>query len=196
MDRFQNTRQPDWDWWGELWSEPKRILTKLNISANQSVADVGSGTGYFTLPLVELADPAPVYAVDIDSNLLEELGEKAEKTGLSNIIYINGDARELASLLPEPVDVVLIANTFHGVEQPAVFAEQVYQSLTVDGRLVILNWHDRPKEETPIAGAPRGPPQELRLTPEETQERISSVPLTTTSIVELPSHHYAVIYER
>ena len=196
MDRFQNTRQPDWDWWGELWSEPKRILNRVNISASQSVADVGSGNGYFTIPLAELVCPAPVYAVDIDGDLLEELTEKAKTAGLSNITCLEGDAREFASLLSEAVDVVLIANTFHGVEKPTVFAEQAYQSLTPDGRLIILNWHDRSKEETPIAGKPRGPPQELRLTPEETRESISSVPWTATSIVELPPHHYALVCER
>ena len=196
MDRFQNTRQPDWDWWGELWSEPKQILQKVSIGANQSVADIGSGNGYFTLPLAELVHPAPVYAVDIDGDLLEELSGKAEKAGLSNITCLEGDARELPSLLPESVDVVLIANTFHGVEEPAIFAEQAYRSLTSGGRLIILNWHNRSKEETPIAGEPRGPPQELRLTPEETQECMSSAPLTNTSIVELPPYHYALICER
>jgi ubiquinone/menaquinone biosynthesis C-methylase UbiE len=196
MDRFQNTRQPDWGWWGELWSEPKRVLNKVNVDGNQTVADIGSGNGYFTLPLAELVHPAPVYAVDIDGDLLEELSEKAEKAGLSNITCLEGDARELPSLLPESVDVALIANTFHGIEEPAAFAEQVYQSLTSDGRLIILNWHDRSKEDTPIAGKPRGPPQALRLSPEETQECISSASLTTTSIVELPPYHYAVICER
>lgn len=196
MDRFQNTRQPDWDWWGELWSEPNRILKELSIGANQSVADVGSGNGYFTLPLAELVHPAPVYAIDIDVGLLEELDEKVEKTDISNITCLEGDARELASLLPESVDVVLIANTFHGIEEPAAFAEQVYRSLTSDGRLIIINWYDRSKEETSIAGKPRGPPQELRLSPEETQECISSVPFTSTNIVELPPYHYALICGR
>ncbi|RJT04742.1 class I SAM-dependent methyltransferase [Halococcus sp. IIIV-5B] len=196
MDRFQNTRQPNWDWWGELWSEPKQILSTLGISTDQSVADVGSGNGYFTLPLAELVQPAPVYAIDIDSDLLDELRRKAEQTGLSNIRCFEGDARELSSLLAEPVDTILIANTFHGVEEPTVFAEQAYQSLTPDGRLIILNWHDRPKEETPIAGQPRGPPQELRLPPTETERSISSVPFTRTNIVELPPYHYALICER
>jgi SAM-dependent methyltransferase len=196
MDRFQNTRQPDWDWWRELWSEPKRILDELGIGVNQSVADVGSGNGYFTFPLAELVHPARVYAVDIDADLLEELDEKAEKAGLSNITCLQGDVRELASLLPESVDVVLIANTFHGVEEPVAFAEQAYRSLTSDGRLIVLNWHDRSKEETPVAGKPRGPPQELRLTPERTREHISSVPLTPTRIVELPPYHYALVCER
>lgn len=196
MDRFQNTRQPDWDWWGELWSEPKQVLSKLGIETNQSLADIGSGNGYFTLPVAELVDPASVYAVDIDTDLLNELSENAAEAGLSNIICLEGDARELPSVLPERVDIALIANTFHGVEEPTVFVEQAYQSLISGGRLIIVNWHDRPKEETPIAGEPRGPPQELRLTPTETRERLSSVPFINTSVVELPLHHYALVCER
>lgn len=196
MDRFQNTRQPDWEWWEELWPEPKRILDELDIGSAQSVADIGSGNGYFTLPTAELVSPASVYAVDIDASLLEELREKAKERDLSNITCLDGDAREVASLLPEPVDVVLIANTFHGIEKPAVFAEQASRSLTSDGRLIILNWHDRPKEKTPVMGTPRGPPQERRLTPEQTFEHLSSIPLTNTTIVELPPHHYALICER
>ena len=196
MDRFQNTRQPNWDWWGELWSEPNRILKKLSIGTNQSVADVGSGNGYFTLPLAELVHPAPVYAIDIDVGLLDDLDEKAEKAGISNIICLEGDARKLRSVLLERIDIAFIANTFHGIEEPTAFAEQAYQSLASDGRLIILNWHDRPKEETFIAGKPRGPPRKLRLTPEETQECIFSVPFTNTSLVELSPYHYALICER
>lgn len=191
MDRFRNTRQPDWEWWGELWPNPQRVLQKLGIEADEALADIGSGNGYFTLPAAELVVPAPVYAVDIDTELLAELSENAEQAGLSNIQCIDGDARELESLLPELVDVVLIANTFHGVEEPAMFAQQAYQSLTLDGRLIVVNWHNRPKEETPVAGKPRGPPTELRLPPEQTENQLSPAPFTTTRLVDLPPYHYA-----
>lgn len=196
MDHFQNTRQPDWDWWGELWPQPKQVLADLGIEPGESLADIGSGNGYFTLSAAELVAPAPVYAVDIDADLLEDLRENAEEAGLSNIERILGDARELESLLPESVDVVLIANTFHGVEEPTTFAKQAYQSLTSDGRLIVVNWHDRPKEETPVAGEPRGPPEGLRLTPEQTKESLATAPFSELRIVGLPPHHYAVIGER
>lgn len=196
MDRFRNTQQPDWDWWSELWPDPQRVLDTLGIAADESLADIGSGNGYFTLPAAEVVTPAPVYAVDIDAELLAELSETAEQAGLSNIQCIDGDARELESLLPELVDVVLIANTFHGVEEPATFAQQAYQSLTPDGRLVLVNWHNRPKEETPVAGTPRGPPTDLRLTPEQTETHLSTAPFTTTHLIDLPPYHYALICER
>lgn len=196
MDRFQNTRQPEWDWWSELWPHPIQVLEQLGIEADDSLADIGSGNGYFTLPAAEVVAPASVYAVDIDTDLLAELSETAAEASHSNIQCIAGDARELDSLLPNPVDVVLIANTFHGVEEPATFAQQAYQSLTSDGRLIIVNWHDRPKEETPVAGTPRGPPTELRLPPEQTADQLSVAPFTTTRLIDLPPHHYAFICER
>lgn len=195
MDRFQNTRQPDWDWWSKLWPHPRQILEQLGIEADDSLADIGSGNGYFTLPAAEVVAPAPVYAVDIDADLLAELSETAAEGGHSNIQCITGDVRELDSLLPEPVDVVLIANTFHGIEEPAMFAQQAYQALTADGRLIIVNWHDRPKDETPIAGKPRGPPTDLRLSPEQTAGQISATPFTSTRLVDLSPHHYALICE-
>lgn len=196
MDRFQNTRQPDWDWWSELWPTPETVLTQLGLEADEALADIGSGNGYFTLPAAELVAPAPVYAIDINANLLAELSETAADVGLSNIQCIEGDARVLESLLPESVEIVLITNTFHGIEEPATFATQAYQSLTPDGYLIIVNWHDRPKEETPVAGRPRGPPTELRVTPERTTEQVSAAPFTTTRLVDLPPHHYALICER
>ena len=85
MSRFQNTRQPDWDWWEELWSNPKDTLRTLGLSSGQSVADIGSGNGYFTVPAAELVDGAPVYAIDVDEELLAELSATAETQGLANI---------------------------------------------------------------------------------------------------------------
>lgn len=196
MDRFQNTRQPDWDWWQELWPDPKHVLRRLGVEADQSLADIGCGNGYFTLPAAELVQPAPVYAIDLDESLLAEVAVGADEQGFSNIQCIAGDARNLKSLLSELVDIILIANTFHGIEEPTAFAEQAYQRLKPRGQFVIVNWYDRPPEETVVADQPRGPPSELRLSPEETRQLVVSIPFERIDAVDLPPHHYALICER
>jgi len=192
MSRFQNTRQPDWDWWEALWTEPKEILRTLGVSAEQSVVDVGSGNGYFTLPAAELVGNAPVYAIDVDAELLAELSEAARARGHSNINAVHGDARNLPDLLPESVDIVLIANTFHGVENRVEFVKQASESLRPDGRFVIVNWRDLPKQKTTVAGEPRGPPEELRMPVAETDE-IMAETFDRVEEIELPPYHYALI---
>lgn len=195
MSRFQNTRQPDWDWWGELWQTPKETLRTLGLSPGDSVADIGAGNGFFTLPAAELVNDAPVYAIDIDEKLLTELSELAETQGISNITCIHGDARSLDDVLPESVDVALIANTFHGIDDKSAFTKQVYEALGSGGWFIVMNWRDLSKRKTTVAGETRGPPEELRMTVEETREIIGEM-FEGVEEIDLPPYHYAIIGKR
>ena len=150
MDRFQNTRQPDWDWWGRLWPTPGATLRRLGVAPGATVVEIGCGNGYFTLPAARITDPAPVYALDLDESLLAELEGLADAQGIEN------------------VDTVLVANTFHGIDETDTFVSQVSDSLRSGGRFVVVNWVDRPSAETPVAGEPRGPPTDLRMSPDRT----------------------------
>jgi len=197
MDRFQNTRQPDWGWWGRLWPTPGATLQRLGVEPGETVAEVGSGNGYFALPAARITAPETVYAVDIDPALLAELVHVADQQGISNVETVEGDARALAQLLPEPVDIVLIANTFHGIDQVSPIVQQSFESLCPGGRFVLVNWQDLPRETTPIAGEPRGPPESLRLSADETERRVlDAADVTLRETIELPPYHYAQVFER
>lgn len=197
MERFQNTRQPDWDWWGKLWPTPGETLRKLGLSTGETLVEIGSGNGYFTLPAARIVDPATVYALDLDTSLLEELESLAAQQHIDNIVPILGDARSLSTSIPESVDVGLIANTFHGVEDHAALLEEVTLVLEDTGRFIVINWSDLPKQETTIADEPRGPPTELRLSPTETTTIVSeATDLTQTQSIDLPPYHYALVFEK
>ncbi|MFC3478480.1 class I SAM-dependent methyltransferase [Halobacterium litoreum] len=196
MDAFQNTAQPDWDWWSRLWPTPGATLRDLGVTADDAVAEVPSGNGYFALPAARITDPNTVYAVDRDASLLDELAHLADQHAIGNVEPIRGDARDLASLLPERVDVVLVANTFHGVDDRTEFVREAVDALADGGRLVVVNWHDRPREETAAMGEPRGPPTDLRLSPDETEAAVrDAADVTLAERVELPPHHYALVFE-
>jgi SAM-dependent methyltransferase len=194
MDRFQNTRQPDWDWWGELWDDPLATLRALGLDEANSVLDLGCGDGFFTVPLAELVD-GPVYAVDLDVDHLETARAYADEAGV-DVYIIAGDARDLSSLLSERVDYVLLANTFHGAEDPTALAASVRAVLDEGGRFGIINWHALPREETVVAGEVRGPPEELRLTPEETRASVEPAGFDHVETVDLPPYHYGIVFER
>lgn len=197
MDRFRNTRQPDWDWWGRLWPAPGETLRLLGIDSSESLAEVCSGNGYFALPAARIVAPAPVYAIDVDPEPLTELEAIAELQELDTLFSIEGDVRELSELLPEPVDAALIANTLHGVDDHGALIEEVVDALWEGGKLVIVNWMDRPREETTIDGEPRGPPTELRMSSQETIEVVTeAADLALTRRIELPPYHYGLTFQQ
>jgi hypothetical protein len=67
--------------------------------------------------------------------------------------------------------------------------------LKSDGQFAIVNWHKRPRDETPILGEPRGPKTELRMSPEETIKSVEAVGLKFTKMVEIPPYHYGVVFQ-
>jgi len=197
VERFQNTRQPDWDWWGKLWPTPGETLRQLGISTGDALIEIGSGNGYFTLPAARIVAPATVYALDLDASLLAEIDSLATQQQIDNIVPVRGDARSLSDSISESVDVGLIANTFHGVDDYAALLEEITTVLAETGRFIIINWRDRPKERTRIADEPRGPPTDLRLSPAETATIVSDATgFTQTQHIAVPPYHYALVFER
>lgn len=147
MERFQNTRQLDWDWWATLWPAPGETLRRLGLGTDDDLLEVGCGNGYFTLPAA--------------------------------------------------VDVALIANTFHSIEEPPSFLEAVTAALAENGRFIVVNWRDLPKETTTAAGTHRGPPADLRLSPDGTRRIVQeAVDVRLAEQVDTPPYHYGLVFER
>jgi SAM-dependent methyltransferase len=167
---FQGTEMPDAGWWEALWPEPGRVLEQVDMRAGMTVIDLCSGDGWFTLQIARLA--RKVFAVDIDRKLLEIARTRLAENGIANCRFIEGDAFDIAKLVPEAVDFVLLANAFHGVPDRPRLARAVHESLAPSGLFAIVGWHAGPREETTILGAPRGPATELRMTPAETAEAV------------------------
>jgi len=197
MEPFENTGQPDWDWWGRLWPTPAATLRRLGISSGDRVAEVGCGNGYFALPAARITDPAETYAIDLNESLLAELQHLADQRGIDNVVPVFADARDLADSLDTAVDVLVLANTFHGIDAPEKVVREAAAVLAPGGRFVVVNWHDQPRESTTVLGEPRGPPTALRLSPDETEAIVTAAsPFSLVTQHELPPYHYAAVFER
>ena len=190
---FPTAAMPDPDWWQALWPRPGEVLAKLGIQPGTDAVDLCCGDGLFTVPLAGMV--RGVVAIDLDPEMLELARARAAAAGVKNCVFIAGDAYDLARLIPAPVDLVLIANTFHGVPDQARLAHAVAAVLRPGGRFVVVNWHRRPREGTQILGQPRGPKTELRMTPEDVAAAVAPAGLRPARVVELPPYHYAAIFE-
>lgn len=192
MTEYQNTAHPDRDWWTALWGDPADTLDALGIDGGPLV-DLCCGDGYFSVEAARRC--SPVYGVDLEAELLAPLDEAADAAGV-DLETIEADARDLESVIPEPVDTVLLANTLHGVPDKIALADVVHDTLVENGRFVIINWFDKPAEATTVLGEPRGPPRELRMTPNETRQTIEPSGFESVETVELNDSHYGIVFER
>lgn len=186
---------PDRDWWRALWPDPVGVLTSIGITPGMTVIDLCCGDGYFTAPLSRLMN-GRVYAVDLDPAMLAQTQQELQRVGAPPCRLIEGDAFEMASLVPEKVDYVLLANTFHGVPDKTALAKVVRSVLKDNGRFGIINWYPRRREETPVLGKPRGPATELRMSPEEARTAVEPAGFTLQRVVDLPPYHYGAIFIR
>lgn len=192
MTEFEYSTQPDRNWWSALWGDPAETLDALGIDGG-SLVDCCCGDGYFTVEAARRC--RPTYAVDLDGDLLSKLDHRAYEAGVT-IETVEGDARDLPELVPDPVDTVLLANTLHGVDDQTALAGAVRDTLVPGGRFVVTNWHDMRPMETTVLDEVRGPPKPLRMTPEQTRESVEPAGFDAVETVDLPPYHYGVVFER
>lgn len=181
-------------WWEALWPDPAAVVMQVGITAGMEVVDLCCGDGWFTLPIAKVA--RHVTAIDIDAAMLEAASGRLAQHGLANCDFGEGDAYDIDTLLARPADFVFLANAFHGVPEKTRLARSVASALASQGRFAIVNWYARPREQTTILGAPRGPATELRMTPEATRNAVEPGGFRLRELVELPPYHYAAVFER
>jgi SAM-dependent methyltransferase len=114
------------------------LVGKLGISKGLRVLDLGCGDGTTALPAAKLG--ADVLGVDIARNLVEAGNERAQKEGLTNLRFQEGDATELAGLQDKTFD--LVVSIFGAMFAPKPFdvAKQMVRVTRPGGRIVMGNW--------------------------------------------------------
>lgn len=191
---FPATGMPDQDWWQALWPDPEDTLRKMGVTEAMTVIDLCCGDGHFTAPLAGIA-AGKLYGVDLDPDMLEKTRDALSRQGAQARALICADARDLAQVVPEPVDYIFVANTFHGVPDKRGFAESVAGALKPGGKLGIVNWHPLDRETTQVLGKPRGPKTALRMAPETVRQIVQPAGLKAMLELDLPPFHYGIVFE-
>lgn len=112
-----------------------RVMDLLEISEGRSVADIGAGSGWFTVRAARrVGAGGSVYAVEINEEFVKHIEKRAAAEQLSNVRAVLGREDDPA-LPPSSVDAVLILKTYHEVAQPVRLLSNLRRSLR-EGALV------------------------------------------------------------
>ena len=138
----------------DAYQKPHEVLTALDVEAGEIIADIGSGSGYFTLRLARHVGPeGHVYGVDVSPDMIRHLNARVRDAGLLNVSTILAPADD--PLVPQPVDRFLFVNVWHHVEDQAPYLERLKTSLKPGGQVVMIDFH---KRDLPV-----GPPAAMKI---------------------------------
>jgi len=124
----------------ELYSARMNVADALHLEPGMRVADVGAGTGLYTLIFAEKAGPeGVVYAVDIAPRFLTLINQRADDLGLDNVVSVLSRSDSI-TLPAESVDIVFIADTYHYLDDPQALMKTAYAALRPGGALYIVDF--------------------------------------------------------
>ena len=121
------------------WQYPERVIKALNLEPGMTVADLGSGTGYFTFRLAEAVGPSgKVYAVDIDEEMNASIDKQAVAKQMENVKTILAVGHD--PLIPEKVDLIFSVNAYHHIKNRADYFRNAARYLKLGGRIAIIDF--------------------------------------------------------
>jgi ubiquinone/menaquinone biosynthesis C-methylase UbiE len=133
----------------EIWDRRHDILRELRLRPGQDVADVGAGTGFFSLMMAaQVGSEGRVYAVDIAPEFIEAIEQRARAAQLDNVVGVVNDARSVR-LPPDSVDLVFSSDTYHHFEYPMTTLRSIYEALRPGGDMVIVDFKRIPGFSSP-----------------------------------------------
>jgi ubiquinone/menaquinone biosynthesis C-methylase UbiE len=116
-----------------------RVMDILGLASGTDVADVGAGSGWFTVRAAKRVGPSgTVYAVDINPEAIQYIDQRIKKESLTNVKTILS-APDDPKLPKESIDAVLILKTYHEVADPVVLLEHLRPALKPGARLGIID---------------------------------------------------------
>ncbi len=141
----------------DAWQKPDVVLDFLGLSPDAVVADLGAGTGYFSVRLAQRVPRGKVFAVDVEPKLLDHLSKRAAKAKLENIATVLAEPND--PKLPRDLDLVLVVDTYHHISERVPYFERVLRRLKAQGRVVIVDFR--------LGELPVGPPDDHKISQDQ-----------------------------
>jgi len=145
----------------DAWQKPAEVIRALALPPGASVADIGAGTGYFSVRLARAVPEGRVYAVDVAPTMVKHLEARAEREKLANLVARQGSADDPG--LPQPVDLVILVDTYHHIGERETYFRKLRASLAGDGRLAIIDF----RPDSPVG------PRQGRVAPDAVKAELA-----------------------
>jgi len=122
------------------WQKPEQIMDTLGIAEGSKVADIGIGSGWFTVRLARRVGPnGLVYAEDVQRQMLEATRRRISREGLKNVETRQGTDTD-PNLPPRALDAILMVDVYPEVDDRVTFLRNLAAALKPTGRIGVVNY--------------------------------------------------------
>jgi ubiquinone/menaquinone biosynthesis C-methylase UbiE len=143
----------------DAYQKPHEVLTALNFTPGEVIADIGAGSGYFTFRIAHhVGAKGKVFAVDVSPDMIRHINRRIRDSNAVNVVSVLAEPDD--PLLGErSIDRFFICNVWHHVENPTKYLSMMRKLLKPGGEIVMIDFH---KKELPF-----GPPLEMKIARED-----------------------------
>ena len=167
----------------DAWQQPDAVVAALELQPGMTVADVGAGTGYFTVRLARAVPQGKVIATDIEPDMVRYLRERAAREQLANLRAVLTPPSD-PQLAAGTVDRILVVDVWHHLDDRPAYARALAKALRPGGKLAIVDF---------TLESSHGPPAKHRLAPDEILADLRAAGLSASiSPTKLPDQYIAI----
>lgn len=133
----------------DSYQKPEKVMAVLSFKSGEKVADIGAGSGYFTLRIARAVGPEGlVWAVDIEQTFLDHIEKRIKEENLANVRLNLVTARD-PQLPAKSLNTILLVHTYAYIHDRVEYAKKLREALVPEGRVVIIeyiptSWEKRP----------------------------------------------------
>jgi len=170
--------------------EIEQVVREIGLKAGDMVAEIGAGTGIFSVPLARAVRPAGrVLAVEVDEGFLPMIASKAAQANLDNITPVLGQFED-PKLPRGDMDVAFFHDVLHHVAERGPYLQRVASYLKPGGRIAVVDYDKN------LPGNPHANQPEMLISPEDVDGWMTAAGLRLTRRVEMFEDKFYVIYTK
>jgi ubiquinone/menaquinone biosynthesis C-methylase UbiE len=169
------------------YQRPEEVVRALGLRKGEVVADIGSGTGYFTVRFARaVGEDGRVYAVDVSPDMIRHLNRRLRDEGIGNVSTVLAEPDD-PLLADGSVDRFVIVNTWHHIADRPGYLERMKRILRPGGQVVHIDFR---KRDMPV-----GPPTAEKIARDDLVDQMEAAGFRLAAEHDLLPYQYFLVFE-
>lgn len=169
-----------------MFADPAKILKSFGLREKDIVADLGAGTGFYSILAGHMVPQGKVYAIEVVKDFLQTITNKVKDAALKNVDCFWGDVEKLGGtkIADQVVTAIIASNILFQVEDKERFLEEAKRILKQGGRVLLIDWESDTDQVVPGGAVPKI----------KAKEMFEKKGFKFDREIDAGAHHYGMIF--